>query len=102
MFAANQQIIRAEFFVLCFSLYVGVAVLGAPQDGLKGKLLFAVALFLYACWGVAAGFSPQAVHCFMLNPQSCECKSAWKLLKNSHAPANKDEIKRNKHPLIYG
>jgi hypothetical protein len=56
VFAANQQIIRAEFFVLCFSLYVGVAVLGAPQDGLKGKLLFAVALFLYACWGVATEF----------------------------------------------
>jgi hypothetical protein len=37
---------------LVFSLYVGVAFYGMPQDCKCGRLLFWVATFFYACFGV--------------------------------------------------
>jgi hypothetical protein len=39
-----------------FCLHVGVGILGAPQDGNCGRLLFGVGLFFGACFGVRYGF----------------------------------------------
>ncbi|MCW4028974.1 MAG: hypothetical protein NWE92_04930 [Candidatus Bathyarchaeota archaeon] len=36
------------------SLYVGVAVFAAPQDGLRKAMLFWVATFFGVCFGVGA------------------------------------------------
>jgi hypothetical protein len=73
-----------------FSLYVGGAFFGVPQEGLRSTFCLFAAAFFCVCWGVGTGFSSHAVHGSMLNPHSCECGGAWKPRKNPHATGNKD------------
>jgi hypothetical protein len=43
--------------MVCFCLYVGVVVLGLPQDRLREALLFGVTLLFGVCYGVVYAFS---------------------------------------------
>jgi hypothetical protein len=47
-----------------FSLYVGVAVFSAPQDWVRGGLLFSVAMRLCVCFGVQCVFLSTRDTCF--------------------------------------
>ncbi len=53
--------LKGELF---FSLYVGVAVLEFPQDGLRLRLRFGDATFSSVCFGVGYGFSFTRDTCF--------------------------------------
>jgi hypothetical protein len=71
-----------------FSLYVGGAVLRQPQDSKRRQLQLGIALFFFARYGVATGFSPHPQHGAMHKQLRCGCGSMQRLFISPQELAN--------------
>jgi hypothetical protein len=58
----GKNLVSATFEHALCSLYVGVAVLSAPQDSLQIRLLFWFCWFFFVCLGVVAVFLCHMLH----------------------------------------